>query len=132
MSLEQDAKYRRKLEHCDNIYAEVKKIMGAARKLSAECDNSILHSQAISSVVRGDAVEKMPHIQEAQDEYEARYIRDMFCYIADKEVCNAVYDSYYDSKKQKHLIYVYNSIQDEPRRSRVRVLTRMLWYTLID
>ena len=56
----------------------------------------------------------------------------MFCYIADKEVCNAVYDSYYDSKKQTHLIYVYNSIQDEPRRARVRVLTRMLWYTLID
>lgn len=132
MSLEQDAEYRRKLEHCDNIYVEVKKIMSAARKLSAECDNSILHSQAISSVIRGDAIEQMPHITEAQDEYEAQHIRELFCYIADKEVCDAVYDSFYDSKKHKHLIYVYNSIDDEPRKARVRVLTRMLWHTLIN
>lgn len=132
MSLEQDAEYRRQLEHCDNIYVEVKKVMKTARQLSSECDNRILHSQAISSVIRGDAVEQMPHITEAQDEYEANHIKDMFCYIADKEVCDAVYDSFYDSKKHKHLIYVYNSIDDEPRKARVRVLTRMLWHTLIN
>lgn len=131
MSLDLDTAYRKQLEHCDNIYVEVKHVMNAARQLATECDNRILHSQAISSVIRGDSIEPMSHIHEVQDEYEARYIRDVFCYIADKELCDAIYDSFYDSKKHKHLIYVYNSINDEPRKARVRVLTRMLWYALI-
>lgn len=131
MSLEQDAEFRRYLEHCDNIYIEVKKIMEEARQLAHDCDNNILHSQALTSVVRGEEVDYKPPVSDAQEEYEAQQIREMFCYIDDKQVCDCVYDSFYESKKAKHLIYVYNSIEDEPRKARVRVLTRMLWYTLI-
>lgn len=131
MSLEHDAEFRQQLEHCDNIYIEVQHIMKEARKLAASCGNNILHSQAISSVIRGGSIEYAPPVSNAQDEYEANHIRELFCYIDDKSICDAVYDSFYESKKAKHLIYVYNNIEDSSRKSRVRVLTRMLWYTLI-
>ena len=45
-------------------------------------------------------------------------------------VKNAVYDSFYASKAKNNLVYMYNDITDSPRKSRVRVLTRMLWYSL--
>ena len=62
------------------------------------------------------------------DEYEATIIKEMFCYIDDIEVKNAVYDSFYLSKSHNNLIYEYNDITDLPRQARVRVLTRMLWH----
>ncbi len=129
MSFGEDYEFRKKLEHCDNIYAEVCNVMNDARELSSEYDNKILHSQAITSVIHGIRPERSH--REYQDEYEANQIKNMFCCISDKEICDAVYDSFYDSKEQKHLIYVYNNIKDEPRKARVRVLTKMLWYKLI-
>lgn len=131
MSLEKDSKFRRHLEHCDNIYVEVRNVMKSARRLSENYNNQLLHSNAISHVVRGDELETHPSLADSKNEYEARLIRNLFCTIDDKEVCAAVYDSFYDSKSANHLIYVYNSVEDEPRKARVRVLTRMLWHTLI-
>lgn len=131
MSLEKDSKFRRHLEHCDNIYVEVRNVMKSARRLSENYNNQLLHSNAISHVVRGDELEPHPSLADSKNEYEARHIRNLFCTIDDKEVCAAVYDSFYDSKSANHLIYVYNNVEDEPRKARVRVLTRMLWHTLI-
>lgn len=131
MSLEKDSKFRQHLEHCDNIYVEVRNVMKSARRLSENYNNQLLHSNAISHVVRGDELETHPSLTDSKNEYEARHIRNLFCTIDDKEVCNAVYDSFYDSKSANHLIYVYNNVEDEPRKARVRVLTRMLWHTLI-
>ena len=131
MSLEKDSKFRRHLEHCDNIYVEVRNVMKSARRLSENYNNQLLHSNAISHVVRGDELETHLSLADSKNEYEARHIRNLFCTIDDKEVCAAVYDSFYDSKSANHLIYVYNNVEDEPRKARVRVLTRMLWHTLI-
>lgn len=131
MSLEKDSKFRRHLEHCDNIYVEVRNVMKSARRLSENYNNQLLHSNAISHVVRGDELETHPSLADSKNEYEAHHIRNLFCTIDDKEVCDAVYDSFYDSKSANHLIYVYNNVEDEPRKARVRVLTRMLWHTLI-
>lgn len=65
------------------------------------------------------------------DEYESKYIKELFMYIDDKDIKDAVYDSFYDSKLKKNLVYVYNNISDVHKKARVRILTRMLWYNLI-
>lgn len=130
MSLKNDTPTRKKLEQADNIYAEVCKIMTTARSLAMECDNKVLHSQAITHVINGTEPAHQ-FVHDFRDEYEAYQIRDLFCSIDDEEICNAVYDSFYASKKNKNLIFIYNDITDEPTKSRVRVLTRMLWYKLI-
>lgn len=130
MSLKDDAKFRRQLETAPNIYEKIKDVIISARKMSKKYDNKILHSEAITHVIYGTAPDIF-YIRQHQNEYEANYIKETFCYIDDKEVCNAVYDSFYESKRKKNLIFLYNSIEEPERQSRVRVLTRMLWYTLI-
>lgn len=127
MSFSDDFNFRRCLESVPNRYAVVNDIGKKARELAKEYDNTIFHSEAISCLING--VKPEPRYV-FRDEYEATVIKEMFCYIDDISVKNAVYDSFYKSKHCNNLVYMYNDITDEPRKSRVRVLTRMLWYQL--
>lgn len=129
MSLKDDEQFRRKLETVSNNYYEIKKVMNAARKMSNRYDNKILHSEAITHVIHETEPDRY-YIENFRDEYESHFIKDMFCYIDDKEICNAVYDSFYESKKKKRINFLYNKIENTDRQARVRVLTRMLWYKL--
>lgn len=130
MGFGKDIAFRKHLEQSDNVYSEVVNVMKSARNIATSCNNKILHSEAISHVVNGTEPAQV-FVENFRDEYEAYHIREMFCYIDDKEVCDAVYDSFYISKHKRNLTYRYNHIKDAPRKARVRVLTRMLWYKLI-
>ena len=81
-------------------------------------------------VLKGEQTEIISD-DEIIDEYESKYIKELFMYIDDKDIKDAVYDSFYDSKLKKNLVYVYNNISDAYKKARVRILTRMLWYNLI-
>lgn len=129
MSLLEDKDFRMQLESANNIYLSIQNIVHDARNILKDSDYKMLHSEALTCAIHGIKPDKSKYIN-VDDAYECNYIKNMFCNIEDKEVCDAVYDSYYDSKSAKHLIYVYNNINDEPRRSRVRILTNMLWYEL--
>ena len=129
MSLKGDECFRRQLETADNPYEEVMNVVSKARELSAQYNNKILNSEAITNIIHG-TLPDIQYLSDLESEFESRYIRDVFCYIDDKELCDAVYDSFYASKKKNNLIYVYNSISEPNRRARIRVLTRMLWYKL--
>lgn len=129
MSLKDDERFRRQLETSENPYEEVRKVASKARELSAQYNNKILHSEAITNVIHG-TLPDIQYLSDLESEFESRYIRDVFCYIDDKELCNAVYDSFYESKENNKLVYVYNSIEEPDRQARIRVLTRMLWYKL--
>lgn len=130
MSFKDDESFRKKLETVSNIYAEINNIVKSARILSAGYDNKILHSEAITHAIHGTEPDRQ-YIENFRNEYEAYQIRELFCYIDDKEICNAVYDSFYASKSRKNLIFIYNGIDSSDKQARVRVLTRMLWYKLI-
>lgn len=128
MSFSEDHAVRKQLESSSNMYGIVRSIQEDSRTLADDYDNKILHSEAITCVVRG-AEPDPKHIYD--DEYEAETIREMFCYIEDQEVCNAVYDSFFASKEANNLKYIYNDIQSEPIKARIRILTRMLWDQLM-
>ena len=125
MSFEQDKTLLRKLESASDKFNIVSNIAKEARSLADEYNNSIFHSEAISYVMSGARPSNKYYYA---DEYEATIIKEMFCYIDDTEIKNAVYDSFYLSKSYNNLIYEYNTITDKPRQARVRVLTRMLWH----
>lgn len=127
MSFDKDSKLRKSLESDNNRFATIKNIGKQARLLSEEYDNAIFHSEAITHIVNGTTPDNKYYFA---DEWEAEQIKEMFCYIDDVSVKNAVYDSFYASKAKNNLVYMYNDITDSPRKSRVRVLTRMLWYSL--
>lgn len=130
MGFGDDIYFRKKLEQSDNVYSEVVRVMRSAREIATLCDGKILHSEAITHVVNGTEPAHV-FVSDFRDEYEAYHIRELFCYIDDKEVCDAVYDSFYVSKKKRNLTYIYNHIKDDSRKTRVRVLTRILWFKLI-
>ena len=103
----------------------VREVAKKARSLADEYDNNIFHSEALTFIMTGA---KPDNKYRYADEYEATIIKELFCYIDDIEVKNAVYDSFYLSKSHNNLIYEYNDISDPHRQARVRVLTRMIWY----
>lgn len=129
MSFGSDFGFRKSLES-SNPYIAVKDVASQARKLAKSCNCKILDSEAVSSIVQGDAVDIVNKYADYNSEFEAKYISEMFCYVEDKEVCDAVYDSYYESKSQKNLVYIYNSITNADKMARVRILTRILWNKL--
>lgn len=138
MSLCNDYKYRKNMESSTTVYEDLIILMNSARSLATDCGERILHSSAITHIVNGTKPSGKDRWVCA-DEYEARAIRDLFCNISDKEVCDAVYDSFYENKRinsrscgGKNLIFVYNHITDPNKQARVRILTRMLWYKLIQ
>lgn len=127
MSLGNDREFRKKLEKSDNIYADISKTVSKARILSAKYNHKILQSEALTSIIQN----KQPEVSNIENtDIESDIIYEYFCYINDKEVCDAVKKSYYKSKEYKNLVYVYNDIKEPGRQSRIRVLTRMLWYDI--
>lgn len=105
--------------------------MSDARKVSESTGYKLRHSQAITSVVQNIHPSTLLAADHQRDTTrEDEQIAELYCTVSDKSVCDAVYDSYFDSKDAGHLIYVYNNITDEHRRTRVRILTKMLWYML--
>lgn len=130
MSLENDIEFRKKLETSSNSYQILRNVMRKARALSTEYGDKILHSEAITHVINGTKPD-IKNIMDIEEKYEADYFRELSCNMEDKEVYKAVYDSFYQSKAKKNLIFIYNNIKDLGKQSRVRVLTKMAWYKLI-
>ena len=54
-------------------------------------------------------------------------VKDYITYVTDIEVKTSVIRSYEQSLAKNNLVYDYNTIDDEPRRSRVRIIMNMLW-----
>ena len=128
-----DAQYLdfyRKLNQSTSVFSDVLSVAKQARSLSEKSRNAIPHSEAISMVLKHDTKEVISD-DSVIDEYESRYIKEMFSYIDDKDIKDAVYDSFYESKSNRNLLFIYNSIRDEHKQARVRILTRMLWHNLI-
>lgn len=124
MSLQDDYKFRKFLETQPNKYGLVLTVAREAKELSEDYDDLILHSEAITHVVHGTK----PRLKDiTRWESEAFELKDMFCYIEDVDVCNAVYDSFYASKEAGNLVYKYNNITEPNNQARVRILMRMLW-----
>jgi hypothetical protein len=127
MSLKDDYNFRKFLETQPNKYQLVLDVARDAREMADDYEDLILHSEAITHSLHGTRP-KLKTI--CRWESEASEIRDMFCSIEDKDVCDAVYDSFYASRERHHIVFVYGSVKDAPRQSRIRILTRMLYRSI--
>lgn len=127
-----DAQFKdfyKQLNQSTSVFSDVMSVATQARSMANKSNNAILHSQALSMVLRHETSDVIRE-DAVIDEYESRYIKEVLIYVDDVDVRNAVYDSFYDSKSNKNLLFIYNDISDEPRKARVRILTRMLWHKL--
>lgn len=128
MGLNKDRDFRKFLESA-NPYNTIQCIANSARKL-CRTHNNLLESEAITHIIHNTEPDNKIYAS-ARDEYIASQIKELFCYIDDKAICDAVYDSFYESKNKNNLIYIYNQVTEPNKQARIRVLTRILWYKLI-
>ena len=129
MSLHEDLEFRQKLDHSTSIYELVRNVAENARKLSEDTNNAILHSEALSYICRELEID-MSQFRKISD-YEERYIREQFCYIDDPAVKDSVRESFKRSKESGKLTFVYLNVSSKSKKARIRVLSRMLYYTLV-
>lgn len=129
MSLGEDFDFRQKLNNSASIYELVNEVASKARKLAEDTDNVILHSESLSYICRELDID-MSQFKRLTD-YEERYLREQFCYIDDPAVKDSVRESFKRSKESGKLTFVYCDVASKSKRSRIRVITRMLYYTLV-
>ena len=129
MSLGEDFDFRQKLNNSTSIYELVNEVASKARKLAEDTDNVILHSESLSYICRELDID-MSQFKRLTD-YEERYLREQFCYIDDPSVKDSVRESFKRSKESGKLAFVYCDVASKSKRSRIRVITRMLYYTLV-
>lgn len=113
-------------------YNELKKTLGPyeaviaiaqnAREIATSLECRITDSQALDYAARG----LVPDPKDFPDHRLDR-VKDYITYINDIEVKSAIIKSYEESLKKYNLVYTYNNVGDEYRRSRVRIILNILW-----
>lgn len=112
-------------EMCGNRYVATRYMINSARKLSKQLPRYHIESKLIRWVLLGETPDLPIRMS---DDIETQYIVDLLEYVSDEEVKECVIDSYRRSVLCYNLTYQYDSIDDEYRQARVRILTRMAWY----
>lgn len=117
-----------------SIFAATAYIAREARTRADECNNAISHAEALSWVITGE--KPAIKISNARNRYcrAMRHIHEALIYVEDKAVTKCVKTSLQRSLKCNYLVYDYSHIapDQESRRARVRILTRMIWEDLRD
>jgi hypothetical protein len=110
------------LEESLGQYQAVLQIAQNAREIAASLDNRITDAEALDFACRGE----LPNPKDYPDHRLDR-VKEYVTYTIDKEIQSAVIKSYEQSLAKNNLVYDYNTVNDEPRRSRVRIIMNILW-----
>lgn len=103
-------------------YEAVMILAQQTREITSSLDNRITVAEALDYAAHG----LVPDPKDYPDHRLDR-VKDYISYIDDKEIKAAIISSYEESLKRYHLIYDYQNVDDEPRRSRIRIILNILW-----
>lgn len=136
MSLDKDIKLRNYIAHCDNVYSVVNTISSIARDKYKECNGYILDSEALTWVIQNTKpnhtdINRGNNMQSSKIPYNMMTVDDILCNIEDVEVKESVKESILRSHESNYLLYYYKDIKDEFKKSRVRIIVKMIWDKLI-
>ena len=93
-----------------------------AREITKSLSNRITVSSALDYAARGVNPDPKDYPDHRLDR-----VKNYISYIDDFEVKSAVISSYEESLKKNNLSYLYNTVADQPRQSRIRILMNILW-----
>ena len=125
-SIKESIQYNRIVRTCGNKYAAIQAISNKAHDNIASCNGELSASKCITWALYGEK----PKYESKRDTYIKEYIYQVLCNIDDVDIRDAVDRSMSDSLVKKHLVYNYDSISDAYKQSRIRVICRMIWYSL--
>lgn len=128
-------KYQNEFEHevnsCGgNRYEAINKLCRKARKLSASVNNTIKQMDSIHW-----ALSNVPPscLSEAHSiSYHEQIMQEYLCQVENESIANSVRTSFLQSVKIGHLVYVYQDDLSDYQEARVRIITNMLWYQLLE
>lgn len=132
MSLVKDLDIFKQYENSlGNKYLAVMQIANDARQLQKKYGNVPLESEAITWILRGVDQKTLDTIKRIQSrkKFYLSYLDEVLTYVDDLEVKQSVKQSIKQSKRAQNLVYFY-STQDRFKQTRIRVLTRIIWYEL--
>ena len=121
MSLIYNPTYK-ELEQSFGTYAAINMIAEQTRKIASSLGNRITDSSALDFAARGE----LPNPKDYPDHRLDR-VKEYLTYVDDIQIKSAVLLSYEESLLKNNLVYRYNTIEDEPRRSKIRVIMNILW-----
>lgn len=117
------------LDKYGSPYAAVMCIAKTARNIAESCDNAISHSSALNWVVTGDTPKNLLR-PEAHMSYRDRCYSnalDRLNYVDDLAVKESVFCTILNSREEGHLIYSYKDNLSDSQKSRVRILSNIIW-----
>ena len=114
-----------------NIYECINYVANEARNLAASSELQLTESAAMTWVLSGTAPDNSSMQPKQPPERGAKLLEidELLWTVDDPEIRAAVTRSVFKSWRAHHLLYDYIHVSDSPRQSRIRVLTRMIWYT---
>lgn len=112
-----------------NRYVATMYLADATRTILDRYNNQLLESEAIAWLLTGV---RPPHLKEhpqprPRRNWRKAWVTDRLSEVLDVEVKQAVLETIRHSKRIHELDFCYNLVQDEPRRTRVRILSRIIW-----
>lgn len=132
MSINNNKMLPKLVESFGNVYECVNYVAKEARELANSSEVSLTESRAITWVLSGDPPEDVTQPAPILEKRaKLMCIDDMLWTVDDPQVRAAVTRSAFRSWREHHLLYEYLDVPDEPRKARIRVLTRMIWYAFL-
>ena len=112
-------------------FAACNAISSEARKRAEATNNLVMHSEAISWVLSGVEPVIIQTYARQQRKYHSSLCisitQSVLDLVGDTEVKRAVEASIRESRRKKHLLYMYKDITDIYKQGRVRVLCNIIW-----
>lgn len=114
-----------------NRYEAINKLCRRARRLSSSVNNSIKQIDSIHWALSNVPPDSLFTQQHITPEYE-QLMEEYLCQVENDSIANSVRTSFSQSVKIGHLVYVYQDDLSDYQEARVRIITNMLWYQLLE
>lgn len=112
-------------------FAACNVIASKARNLAETNNNIVMHSEALSWVLTGDRPKILDDYEKSKRKFRSSICiditQDTLSLVNDTDVKDAVETSIRQSRREKHLIYIYKDISDIYKQGRVRTLCNIIW-----
>ena len=115
-----------------NKFEAINYVSSYARRLTSCYKDNISHKEALSWICDGIRPKNIDKIEEKLniEPFDPSNIGKFMPYVEEKEIYDAVSLSISQSTQNHHLIYNYNKIDDENKKSRIRILCNIVWEKL--
>jgi hypothetical protein len=114
-----------------SVFGACNAIAFKARKRAEATDNLVMHSEAISWVLSDVEPLIIQDFAQTRRKYCSSVCisvtQSVLDLVNDTEVKDAVEASIKESRRKKHLLYIYKDISDIYKQGRVRVLCNIIW-----